>query len=292
MEPGEMRFASRPRASTTFASSGTCIPRRCARCIAARSPRWCPHWSTKRSDSSRSSRWRRGLQSSLATSALSPSWCGKAAAASPTPMTWSSERRWTPCAWMPTSAASWPSGATRPTSSAGPRSRTCAATSASSRRREPPGAPVRAGGDLALILFYHELSEDRSPLSVSPELFSAHLEVISACGANVLTAGELADALPAAAVQEPAVVITFDDGFAQAVGEARGRLKEAGMHATFFCVAGHLGATSEWPGRRPDTPVRPLASVEELAALARDGHEIGSHGWSHAALDGETDLRR
>ena len=108
----------------------------------------------------------------------------------------------------------------------------------------------------------------------------------------MLTAGELADALPAAAVQEPAVVITFDDGFAQAVGEARGRLKEAGMHATFFCVAGHLGATSEWPGRRPDTPVRPLASVEELAALARDGHEIGSHGWSHAALDGETDLRR
>jgi peptidoglycan/xylan/chitin deacetylase (PgdA/CDA1 family) len=37
---------------------------------------------------------------------------------------------------------------------------------------------------------------------------------------------------------------------------------------------------------------RPLASVDELRELVRDGHEIGSHGWTHAPLDGPADLER
>src|SRR5262249_30573513 len=113
-----------------------------------------------------------------------------------------------------------------------------------------------------------------------------------ACGASTLTAAELADALASGDAPERTVVITFDDAFAGAVREARPLLAAAGIRATFFCVAGHVGGQSDWPSRSPDAPVGSLASTEELRAAAADGHEIGSHGWSHEPLDGDADLQR
>jgi peptidoglycan/xylan/chitin deacetylase (PgdA/CDA1 family) len=145
---------------------------------------------------------------------------------------------------------------------------------------------------MTLVLYYHQLSDDASPLAVSPALFSRHLEVLAECGATVLTARELVEARRDGGLPERSVSITFDDGFAAAVAEARTRLRSAGMRATFFCVAGHLGGRSDWPSRLPGAPVQPLAESDALRTLAREGHEIGSHGWSHAPLDVEADLER
>jgi peptidoglycan/xylan/chitin deacetylase (PgdA/CDA1 family) len=145
---------------------------------------------------------------------------------------------------------------------------------------------------MTLVLYYHELSDDRSPLSVPPELFSEHLAVLSSCRATVLTVSELVGALHDGGAPERTVVLTFDDAFAAAVREARPRLAVESMRATFFCVAGHLGGQSDWPSRPSGAPVGPLATADELATLTGEGHEIGSHGWSHAPLDGDADLRR
>jgi peptidoglycan/xylan/chitin deacetylase (PgdA/CDA1 family) len=116
--------------------------------------------------------------------------------------------------------------------------------------------------------------------------------VLSSCGASVVTAAELADALRAGRVPKRTVVLTFDDGFAGAVREAPPRLDDAGMRATFFCVAGHLGGVSDWPSRQPGAPVDALAGASELADLVRAGHEIGCHGWRHEPLDADADLER
>jgi peptidoglycan/xylan/chitin deacetylase (PgdA/CDA1 family) len=145
---------------------------------------------------------------------------------------------------------------------------------------------------VTVVLYYHELSDDDSPLCLSPDLFSEHLAALAACRANVLTANELVRALQSGDVPERSVVITFDDGFDAAVREARPRLAAEGMRATFFCVAGHLGGASDWPTQPPGAVFGPLATAEELAELARDGHEIAAHGWSHAPLDCPADLQR
>jgi len=129
-------------------------------------------------------------------------------------------------------------------------------------------------------------------LAVAPELFSDHLAVLASCKLAVLTAGELADALSAERMPRRAVVLTFDDGFAAAVREAPPRLEAAGMRATFFAVAGHLGGASDWRSRARGAPVAPLASAAELAAIARSGHEVGCHGWLHEPLDLDVDLHR
>ena len=145
---------------------------------------------------------------------------------------------------------------------------------------------------MSLVIYYHELADDDSPLCVPPSLFSQHLEVLAEEGAQVLTAGELLDALDSGTVPPRAVVLTFDDAFAAAVAEARPRLAEAAMRATFFCVAGHLGGLNDWATQPPAVARRPLAGPEELGLLAAEGHEIGAHGWSHAPLDGPADLER
>jgi peptidoglycan/xylan/chitin deacetylase (PgdA/CDA1 family) len=66
--------------------------------------------------------------------------------------------------------------------------------------------------------------------------------------------------------------ITFDDGHASNHRYGAPALREANFRGTFFITAG-------WTGKRPG-----YMSVADLRDLAKEGHEIGSHGWSHALL--------
>lgn len=73
------------------------------------------------------------------------------------------------------------------------------------------------------------------------------------------------------------VRISFDDGNASDVEHALPALRERGLNATFFVVAGRLGA----PG------FLDAAGVEELAAA---GMTIGCHGMRHRAWRGLDDI--
>lgn len=73
------------------------------------------------------------------------------------------------------------------------------------------------------------------------------------------------------------VRISFDDGNASDVEHALPALRERGLHATFFVVAGRLGT----PG------FLDAAGVEELAAA---GMTIGCHGMRHRAWRGLDDV--
>ncbi|CAB1128330.1 Polysaccharide deacetylase family protein [Candidatus Hydrogenisulfobacillus filiaventi] len=63
---------------------------------------------------------------------------------------------------------------------------------------------------------------------------------------------------------QPRVALTFDDGPGTDTAAVLDRLKEAGVHATFFLVA-------EEAARRPDLARR----------IAAEGHDIGLHGYRH-----------
>jgi peptidoglycan/xylan/chitin deacetylase (PgdA/CDA1 family) len=139
----------------------------------------------------------------------------------------------------------------------------------------------------AVILTYHAIEEGPKPLCIEPDLFSEHAAAIVASGATCLTVRELAAALRDRALPERAVAITFDDGCESVVANAAPVLAEYGLQATVFAIAGRLGGTNDWPGQRGSAPHLGLASAEQLAELAVQGFEIGSHGYSHAAL---TDL--
>lgn len=66
--------------------------------------------------------------------------------------------------------------------------------------------------------------------------------------------------------------ITFDDGHVSQYDHAFSVLQELSMKATFFVTAG-------WTGKRPG-----YMTWKQLGELARYGHEVQSHGWSHTLL--------
>ena len=90
------------------------------------------------------------------------------------------------------------------------------------------------------VLLYHRVAridEDPHGLAVAPERFTAHCEVLR----RRFEVVRLREAQPS----RRQVAITFDDGYADNVTEARPILESMGLPATFFITAGRIGGSSE-----------------------------------------------
>jgi len=146
-----------------------------------------------------------------------------------------------------------------------------------------PGAEARA----VPILTYHSLDDSGSVISVAPGAFRAHMRSLGDKGFSGIPLGRLLDAWEGrASLPRRPVVLTFDDAFRSFAEAARPVLEASGFGATVFAVAGRCGGTNDWPGQLARVPRLPLLSAAELRELAAAGFEIGSHGLTHAALDG------
>lgn len=98
---------------------------------------------------------------------------------------------------------------------------------------------------VSLILMYHRVADIKTDpwrLSVSPQHFSEHLEVLQkmACSQRL---DHLAHALQQGKIPRRSVVITFDDGYADNLTTAKPLLERFHIPATFFlstgCIEGH-----------------------------------------------------
>ncbi len=99
---------------------------------------------------------------------------------------------------------------------------------------------------------------------LTPEHFEAHLDAVRASGLEVGTLDGLGPA--------PAVAITFDDG-GRSAPIAAGALERRGWRGQFFITTSLIGT----PG---------FLTAEELLALHRGGHVIGSHSHTHPTYMG------
>ncbi len=136
----------------------------------------------------------------------------------------------------------------------------------------------------SFVLTYHGVEAGPPPLFVDPGLFSAHLAVLHAAGAHVVTVAELVAASRRGGLEPGTVALAFDDGFASVATHAAPFLQQHGWPATVYCVAGHLGGANDWPTQPAGVPRRPLLTAAEVAGLAAAGFEIGAHTVSHPPL--------
>jgi peptidoglycan/xylan/chitin deacetylase (PgdA/CDA1 family) len=79
------------------------------------------------------------------------------------------------------------------------------------------------------------------------------------------------------------VVITFDDGFQEAVEHAVPILQTQGFTAIFFLVAGLVGQHSLWLDHELGCTF-PLLEWSTARQLERDGFPCGAHSWRHPRL--------
>lgn len=145
-------------------------------------------------------------------------------------------------------------------------------------------APRYRGRVMALA--YHGVgstSDGEGGFVVSPRRFGEHLATLRAAGMKTVTAADVAEAFATGRpVPENAVMISFDDGRADALLYADPLLKEAGMQATIFVIS----SAAERPGiyyagwdrlrRRPvrdagtsrPTPTTPITTSRWPVAIA------------------------
>jgi peptidoglycan/xylan/chitin deacetylase (PgdA/CDA1 family) len=130
---------------------------------------------------------------------------------------------------------------------------------------------------------YHRLAGDRLPgqerLDVDPAMFRRQLGWLRRLGFRPLSSRELAEfhTSPTATLPKRRYVLTDDDGFKDAVEAISEHIAVAPQ---LFVNTALVGGLSSWAGDRP------LASWEELRALAAAGAAIGSHARRHDPLAG------
>ena len=149
---------------------------------------------------------------------------------------------------------------------------------------------------------YHRVAEasaDPWGLCVTPKHFAEHLGVLRAF-TSPLKASEFAAQWTAGATTARSVAVTFDDGYADNLSDAKPLLERYEVPATCFVSAGYLGQSSYWwdeleqrllhPGRLPHTLHLETASYRgqwELNGTAWYGEEElgrlrGWKGWEKA----------
>jgi GT2 family glycosyltransferase/peptidoglycan/xylan/chitin deacetylase (PgdA/CDA1 family) len=80
-----------------------------------------------------------------------------------------------------------------------------------------------------------------------------------------------------------AMLVTFDDAYADFLSAGCPLLAERRIPAVVFAVAGHVGGTNEWD-RHLGAGELALLDAEGLRAVAAQGIEIGSHAMTHRPL--------
>jgi peptidoglycan/xylan/chitin deacetylase (PgdA/CDA1 family) len=139
---------------------------------------------------------------------------------------------------------------------------------------------THGGGKPSLvpILLYHSIATDAPAcargFTVAPLAFAHHLNLIKERGLRALS---VADLLRVRAQGERqllarAVVITFDDGFADFATAALPALRARELAATLYVTTGALGRAG-------------MLTQGAVADLAREGIEIGGHSHTHPHLD-------
>lgn len=132
------------------------------------------------------------------------------------------------------------------------------------------------------ILCFHAVSEDTrgslAPWVTTPRRFDQHLDALAGAGYRPVPLARLVAAVHdrGEAAAEDAVVLTFDDGFADFAEAVWPRLVDRGWPATLYVSTGRVG------GRFHD---RPMLDRRQVGELADAGVEIGAHGHGHLPLD-------
>lgn len=133
-------------------------------------------------------------------------------------------------------------------------------------------APIRDDQKIPILMYHYirnyKKRRDKigTNLSVSREVLANQLRTLRAVGYTSITFTDLEKPLP-----EKPIIITFDDGYDNAYGDAFPLLKEQGMKGVFFIVTDYIGKSR-------------YMTEEQIKILTDEGMEIGAHTVHHSDL--------
>lgn len=141
-------------------------------------------------------------------------------------------------------------------------------------------SPAPAQAPWPIVLYFHHIGRKLPHFtSLSVGQFAYVLELLEE-HCDLLPASALVDERPAS-TDRPAVVISFDDGYAETFSAVLPLLSDRKLTAAFFVVTSEIG--QELDHTTLDVPLR-RASWTELRAACAAGHVIASHGHHHEPM--------
>ncbi|MEU6279998.1 polysaccharide deacetylase family protein [Streptomyces sp. NPDC047028] len=144
-------------------------------------------------------------------------------------------------------------------------------------------APLTRPGPAPWIAMYHSVgdrTEDPYRITVTPGRLERQLRWLRTRGLRGVSVAELL-AARGRGEGRGLVGLTFDDGYADFLGNALPLLSRWQCTATLFVLPGRLGGANAWD---PLGPRKPLLSADGVRRVAEAGVEIGSHGLTHVDL--------
>lgn len=129
------------------------------------------------------------------------------------------------------------------------------------------------------ILTYHSIDPSQSVVSVHPDRFRQHVDLLLERRVPVVSLVELLRDSSLAGV-----ALTFDDGFENFATHAWPALRAHDLPATLFVPTDWVGRENAWDADDRRIPRLPLLDWPTLRELAAQGLDVGSHSCSHARL--------
>ena len=134
------------------------------------------------------------------------------------------------------------------------------------------------------ILTYHSIDDSGSVVSVHPDRFREHLDLLVARRVPMLSVRELV-----ASRSGVGVALTFDDGFVSFADVVWPLLRARRLPATVFVATDWVGLENAWDPADTRIPRLPLMDWATLGELEREGLDVQSHTRSHSRLSTLTD---
>lgn len=143
--------------------------------------------------------------------------------------------------------------------------------------------PKIVNGSLRVITYHRVRPDADDPRSITPQRFREHLTALKE-NWRVVNLDEVIAAIDGEKpLPERAVLITFDDGYADLYDYAMPLLSEFNFPATIFMLARYVGRIGRTYSEA-NYPEAPFLSASQLREMDKAGVEIGSHGLWHVPL--------
>lgn len=147
--------------------------------------------------------------------------------------------------------------------------------------RPAPPTPASTASTYVPIVMYHYIRVNPDPrdragysLSVTPAMFRAQMDYLAGNGFHVVSLRDAVEAIRLHRALPPhAIVLTFDDGYADFFTSAVPELRRHGFTATNFVVSGFVGRGG-------------YMNWSQVQAADAMGFNIGAHTVDHVALAG------
>jgi peptidoglycan/xylan/chitin deacetylase (PgdA/CDA1 family) len=147
------------------------------------------------------------------------------------------------------------------------------------------------------VLMYHRIgtveNDWEGKYAITPGRFAEHMHILARHGFYACSADELVAWLQGEkTLNEGAMAITFDDGYAGVLEHGLPVLKGLGWPATMFLISDLIGGQDEWcRASNPAGRTYPLLTVSQITAMVQHGFSFYSHSRRHARLPEQSDIQ-